>query len=160
MSDVTPPPKKRPREQQNGKQDTQKRNAHIAQCQVGEEISVSRSPFPYFFFWGGHEKEEEEKWGTDGRWREFFPLYKTGQITIGKEEKNLFNWQISLSQNRILLGQQWKTRNEGRAIKHGPLSKTHTLSCVVREESRHREKKGGSQVTARARERERRRDSM
>ncbi len=31
---------------------------------------------------------------------------------------------------------------------------------VVREESRHREKKGGSQVTARARERERRRYSM
>ncbi len=34
------------------------------------------------------------------------------------------------------------------------------LLCVVREESRHREKKGGSQVTARARERERRRYSM
>ncbi len=33
-------------------------------------------------------------------------------------------------------------------------------TCVVREESRHREKKGGSQVTARARERERRRYSM
>ncbi len=31
---------------------------------------------------------------------------------------------------------------------------------VVREESRHREKKGGSQVTARAGERERRRYSM
>ena len=68
MSDVTPPPKKRPREQQNGQQDTQKRNAHIAQCQVGGKISVSPSLFPYFSFFGGHEKEEEEeKWGTDGR---------------------------------------------------------------------------------------------
>ena len=34
------------------------------------------------------------------------------------------------------------------------------IANVVREESRHREKKGGSQVTARARERERRRYSM
>ncbi len=34
------------------------------------------------------------------------------------------------------------------------------FAIVVREESRHREKKGGSQVTARARERERRRYSM
>ncbi len=33
-------------------------------------------------------------------------------------------------------------------------------SFVVREEARHREKKGGSQVTARAGERERRRYSM
>ncbi len=33
-------------------------------------------------------------------------------------------------------------------------------TIVVREESRHREKKGGSQVTARAGERERRRYSM
>ncbi len=31
---------------------------------------------------------------------------------------------------------------------------------VVREESRHREKKGGSQVTARAREREREEDTV
>ncbi len=36
----------------------------------------------------------------------------------------------------------------------------NTIETVVREESRHREKKGGSQVTARARERERRRYSM
>ncbi len=37
---------------------------------------------------------------------------------------------------------------------------SRTGDDVVREESRHREKKGGSQVTARAWERERRRYSM
>ncbi len=41
-----------------------------------------------------------------------------------------------------------------------PLSQAMSHRNVVREESRHREKKGGSQVTARARERERRRYSM
>ncbi len=38
--------------------------------------------------------------------------------------------------------------------------RSNYISYVVREESRHREKKGGSRVTARARERERRRYSM
>ncbi len=41
-----------------------------------------------------------------------------------------------------------------------PPSPLFSGTDVVREESRHREKKGGSQVTARARERERRRYSM
>ncbi len=55
-------------------------------------------------------------------------------------------------------------RNPLRKQKRGPPTAfgSRRLSdiIVVREEARHREKKGGSQVTARAGERERRRYSM
>ncbi len=50
--------------------------------------------------------------------------------------------------------------NSEKVLKVFPVEDTATKLHVVREESRHREKKGGSQVTVRARERERRRYSM
>ncbi len=51
-------------------------------------------------------------------------------------------------------------RHKKAITMHKVQLKQERETFVVCEESRHREKKGGSQVTARARERERRRYSM
>ncbi len=99
--------------------------------------------------------------GENSRFYLFFSFKKMGEMKGGEEIRSQFflkkNWTAVL---QFIIARPW------RKMFFGGVTACH-IWCwichsirVVREESRHREKKGGSQVTARARERERRRYSM